>query len=60
MEKCKYCCSHENIKFCPICGVVFCEDCKREWGIQYPHKEIAGIHAYFNEELRKVICCHHS
>jgi hypothetical protein len=33
-------CKHENLKYCPICQVVYCEDCKKEWRDQvytYPY-----------------------
>ena len=25
------CCKHENIKYCAVCKVVYCRDCKKEW-----------------------------
>ena len=25
-------CEHKNLKYCKKCDVVYCEDCKREWG----------------------------
>ena len=25
-------CSHTKVNFCRLCGKVFCEVCKREWG----------------------------
>ena len=25
-------CEHKNIKYCSKCDVVYCEDCKKEWG----------------------------
>lgn len=24
-------CQHEKIKYCPKCGVCYCEDCRQEW-----------------------------
>jgi len=24
-------CKHNNLKYCSICDVVYCEDCKKEW-----------------------------
>lgn len=24
-------CKHEHVKYCPACGVCYCEDCGREW-----------------------------
>jgi hypothetical protein len=24
-------CQHERVKYCPVCRVVYCEDCRREW-----------------------------
>lgn len=25
-------CEHKNLKYCSKCDVVYCEDCKKEWG----------------------------
>jgi len=30
-EHCGHCCEHKAVKFCKICKVVFCLDCKKEW-----------------------------
>lgn len=24
-------CKHEHLKYCAVCKLVFCQDCKREW-----------------------------
>jgi len=26
-----HCCNH-NLKHCPVCDVVYCDKCKKEWG----------------------------
>jgi hypothetical protein len=33
----EHCCSHSRLKYCPPCDVVYCQDCKREWGQPYDH-----------------------
>lgn len=30
-----YCCAHVHVKYCIVCKVVHCLDCKQEW-TQYP------------------------
>lgn len=40
MHKHKDCCSHE-LKHCPVCDVVYCDKCGREWG-----KEIKYIYPW--------------
>lgn len=25
-------CGHKRLKHCPVCEVVYCEDCGKEWG----------------------------
>ena len=28
-------CQHTNLKFCSVCNVVYCVDCKKEWKENY-------------------------
>lgn len=28
-------CSHNNLAYCPICDVVYCRDCGKEWGKRF-------------------------
>ena len=30
-HKCKCQCEHENVKYCPDCGKVYCQDCPETW-----------------------------
>lgn len=32
------CCAHENLAYCKVCDVVYCEDCGREW----PSREVCA------------------
>ena len=29
-------CKHENLKWCPVCNVVYCEKCGEEWKQESP------------------------
>lgn len=31
MHSHEHCCEHKNLKYCNVCKVVYCVDCKKEW-----------------------------
>jgi len=36
----EHCCEHEKLKYCKVCRVVYCKDCKTEW------KEHGWVYTY--------------
>ena len=26
-----HCCKHLNLRYCPVCKVIYCVNCKKEW-----------------------------
>lgn len=30
-----HCCEHKNLKYCGVCKVVYCTNCKKEWVEKY-------------------------